>query len=173
MSPDSTTTFAGITVPSDDPIFLGIVALHVAIAICCAASGFCAMLAEKGTARHRRFGTLYYAFLAAVFASSSVLAAIRWADDYPLFILGLLSFTAASLGRIAQRRRWRNAMRLHLAAMGASYTLLLIAFYVDNGHNLPGWRSLPPITYWLVPSVIGAALIAFSMLTHPLTRPAK
>ena len=173
MSPDSTTTFAGITIPSDDPFFLGIVALHVAIAIGCAVAGFCAMLSVKGSARHRRFGTLYYAFLAAVFASSSALAAMRWADDYPLFILGLLSLTTASLGRTAQRRRWRNSMRLHLVAMGTSYTLLLIAFYVDNGHNLPGWRALPPIAYWLLPFLIGTALIAFSLWSHPLTRSTK
>jgi uncharacterized membrane protein len=173
MSPNRTTTFAGITIPSDDPVFLGIVALHVAIAICCVIAGLGAMLSEKGSVRHRRLGTLYYAFLAAVFASSSVLAAIRWSDDYPLFILGLLSFAAASLGRRAQRRRWPNAMRLHLVAMGASYTLLLVAFYVDNSHNLPGWRALPPIAYWLLPSVIGAALIACSLRWHPLTRPSQ
>ena len=173
MSPDSTTTFAGITVPSDDPVFLGIVALHVAIAIGCAVTGFCAMLSDKGSARHRRFGTLYYAFLAAVFATSSVLAAMRWADDYPLFVLGLLSFGAASFGRTAQRWRWRNAMRLHLVAMGTSYTLLLIAFYVDNGHNLPGWRALPPFAYWLLPLVVGTAVITFALWSHPLTRHAK
>ena len=173
MNRESATTFAGITVPSDDPVFLGIVALHVAIAIACVVTGLCAMLSDKGSARHRRFGTLYYAFLAAVFASSSVLAAMRWADDYHLFILGLLAFATASLGRSAQRRRWRNAMRLHLVAMGASYTLLLIAFYVDNGRNLPGWSALPPVAYWLLPSVIGAALIAFSLWSHPLTRATK
>jgi uncharacterized membrane protein len=170
VNPDNATTFAGLTVPSNDPVFLGIVALHVAIAICCAVTGLCAMLSDKGSARHRRFGTFYYAFLAAVFASSSVLAAMRWADDYHLFILGLLSFAAASLGRSAQRRRWRNAMRLHLVAMGTSYTLLLIAFYVDNGRNLPGWSALPPVAYWLMPSVLGAAVIAFSLSSHPLTR---
>ena len=27
--------------------------------------------------------------------------------------------------------------------MGASYILLLTAFYVDNGKNLPLWRELP------------------------------
>jgi uncharacterized membrane protein len=170
VSPDGATTFAGITVPSDDPVFLGIVALHVAIAIVCAVTGLCAILSEKGSARHRRFGTLYYYFLAAVFASSSVLATMRWADDYHLFILGLLSFAAASVGRTAQRRRWHGAMRLHLVAMGASYTLLLIAFYVDNGHSLPGWSLLPPVAYWLLPSVIGAALIGFTLWSHPLTR---
>jgi len=61
-------------------------------------------------------------------------------------------------------------MRLHLVAMGASYTLLLIAFYVDNGHSLPGWSLLPPVAYWLLPSVIGAALIGFTLWSHPLTR---
>jgi len=35
--------------------------------------------------------------------------------------------------------------------MGASYILLLAALYLDNGKNLPLWRELPPIAFWLLP----------------------
>jgi hypothetical protein len=44
--------------------------------------------------------------------------------------------------------------------MSASYILLLTAFYVDNGQHLPGWKSLPHLTYWLLPSAIGLPLVA-------------
>jgi len=54
--------------------------------------------------------------------------------------------------------------------MGLSFALLLTAFYVDNGPNLPLWRELPSITYWLLPSVVGLPLIIRALLGHPLVR---
>jgi hypothetical protein len=42
------------------------------------------------------------------------------------------------------------SLRLHLIAMGLSYILLLIAFYIDNGPHLPLWRSMPTFAHWLV-----------------------
>jgi len=44
-------------------------------------------------------------------------------SDYHSFFRDLLSFSAASFGRKAQRRHWRDATRLHLAAMGVSYAV--------------------------------------------------
>jgi hypothetical protein len=44
--------------------------------------------------------------------------------------------------------------------MGIAYVAMLTAFYVDNGPHLPLWDRLPVITFWLLPSVIGAPIIA-------------
>jgi hypothetical protein len=33
--------------------------------------------------------------------------------------------------------------------MGGSYIGMLIAFYVDNGKQLPLWDRLPTAAYWL------------------------
>jgi hypothetical protein len=44
--------------------------------------------------------------------------------------------------------------------MGVGYVAMLTAFYVDNGPHLPLWDRLPPLAFWLLPSVIGAPLIA-------------
>jgi hypothetical protein len=87
-----------------------------------------------------------------------------------LFILGALSFVAAYLGRQARRQRWRNWARLHIAGMGTSYVLLLTAFYVDNGKQLPIWKDLPHIAYWLLPIGIGIPLIVGALLWHPVAR---
>jgi hypothetical protein len=54
--------------------------------------------------------------------------------------------------------------------MGLSYIFLLPAFYVDNGHSLPLWKELPPITYWLFPGALGIPLIVRAMLRHPPAR---
>jgi hypothetical protein len=54
--------------------------------------------------------------------------------------------------------------------MGVSYILLLTAFYVDNGKNLPIWRDLPTLTYWLLPALLGIPVIWRTLLRHPLAR---
>jgi hypothetical protein len=113
------------------------------------------MLSAKREDRHPRYGTVYFWSLTAVFLTATGLAAVRWAEDYHLFILGTLSFAAAYLGRQARRQRWRNWVRLHITGMGTSYVLLLTAFYVDNGKSLPLWKELPPIAFWLLPAAVG------------------
>jgi hypothetical protein len=64
----------------------------------------------------------------------------------------------------------RRVAELHLTGMGASYILMLTAFYVDNGKNLPLWRELPQIAFWFLPSAVGLPLILYALLRHPLVR---
>ena len=54
--------------------------------------------------------------------------------------------------------------------MSSSYVLLLTAFYVDNGKQLPLWRQLPIWTYWTLPALIGAPIIVWALLRHPVVR---
>ena len=170
MTGTNTTTVAGIEIPSTDPVFLTVVGIHVLLGLTCVVSGAVAMLSEKRPGRHPNNGTIYFWSLAGVFLTNTGLAAVRWAEDYHLFLLGAAAFLAASLGRQARRDRWRHWVRLHIAGMGSSYVLLLIAFYVDNGKSLPLWRDLPPIAYWLLPAAIGIPLIVRALLWHPLAR---
>jgi hypothetical protein len=168
---DGTTNLVGIDIPSTNPIFLTVVAIHIVLGLACVVTGAVAMLSQKRVGRHPRYGTIYFWCLAGVFVTAASLAAARWAEDYHLFILGALAFAAACLGRQARRQRWRYWVRLHIAGMGASYVLLLVAFYVDNGKSLPVWKDLPPITYWLLPAAMGTPLIIRALLWHPLVRP--
>jgi hypothetical protein len=55
-----------------------------------------------------------------------------------------------------------------MTGMGTSYILMLTAFYVDNGPNLPLWRELPPLAFWILPALIGAPILANALLRHPL-----
>ncbi len=165
---DSITVIAGLPIPSRSPVFLAVVGVHVLAGLTCVAAGAVAMLSHKGHGRHPAFGAIYFWGIVVVFASAAGLAIVRWAEDYPLFILGGLAFASAWIGRTVQRRRW--PVRLHIAGMGVSYVLLLTAFYVDNGSNLPLWRTLPPIAFWLLPSAVGLPIIAYALLRHPLVR---
>jgi hypothetical protein len=163
-------SLGGIEVPSSDPVFLAIVAMHIPLGLACVVAGALAMLSKKRRGRHSRFGTVYFWTLLALFGSATSLAAMRWSEDYHLFVLGALSFASAWLARSALRQRWHRWPRVHLTGMGISYILLLAAFYVDNGRQLPLWRDLPPVAYWLLPVAVGAPIIGWALLRHPLVR---
>jgi uncharacterized membrane protein len=165
------TKIAGIEIPSVDPVFLAVVlGLHIPLGLVCVAVGAYAMLSKKGRGRHSTLGTIYFCCLLALFASVAFLSMMRWVENYHLFFLGMLSFVSAWLGRTALRQRWPSWTRMHIAGMGFSYVLVLIAFYVDNGRQLPLWKELPPVTHWLLPLVIGLPLIVRALLWHPLVQ---
>lgn len=162
----------GIPIPSDAPVFLGALGVHVLFALAAVIAGAVAMFSKKMTGKHPRFGNYYYWSLAMVFVSAAALSAMRWTENYHLFVLGILSFSAAWIGRAARRRRWARWVTVHITALGASYVLLLTAFYVDNGPHLPLWNKLPPAAFWVLPSVFGLPLIIWALLRHPLMRSA-
>ncbi len=157
---------AGIPIPFRNPVLLAILAVHVAAGLACVISGVLAMVSKKGPGRHPSFGILYFRCLLVVFITALILAVTRWAEDYYLAILGTLAFAAASLGRAALHAHWRSRIQIHISGMGLSYTLMLVAFYMDNGRNLPLWRNLPAVTYWIAPGATGAALILYALIKY-------
>jgi len=170
---DGTTTMAGIEIPSTDLLFLSIVAVHVLLGIVAVVSGAVAMLSAKAPGRHPRFGTIYYRSIVAIFVSATALSIMRWAEDYHLFIIGMLALGFASWGRAARRQRWTGWARMHALGMGSSYVALLTAFYVDNGRQLPLWRELPVWTYWTLPTLFGAPVIVWALLRHPVVQQSR
>jgi hypothetical protein len=70
----------------------------------------------------------------------------------------------------ARRQRWREWVKVHIRGMGTSYVLLLTAFYVDNGPNLPLWKELPPLAFWVLPSMVGVPIFVWALLRHPLAQ---
>jgi hypothetical protein len=127
---------AGLIPPGSTTFHL-LLAVHIAAALTCVATGAIAALSPKHPGRHPRLGTLYCRSLAVVVASAAWLAALHWPQDAYLLALGTLSLAAATLGRTARRRRWRwrrwRWIGLHLGGMSA--------FYVDNGEHLPLWHQ--------------------------------
>jgi hypothetical protein len=136
----------------------------------CTIAGIGAMLTPKRAGRHPSAGNVYYWSLLVVFLSMTALSFMRWPGNTHLFVLGILSFSAGTIGRTARRQLWRGWLRLHIAGMAISYILLLTAFYVDNGPHLPLWRSLPPLAHWLLPSVVGLPLLVLVLRRHPLVK---
>ena len=158
----------GVPIPSSAPVFLGIVAVHVAAGLICTVAGIVAMLAPKRGGRHPSAGTVYYWSLVVVSFSMATLVFLRWPANIHLFVLGILSFGAGAIGRMAKRHLWPGWLCVHVTGMALSYILLLTAFYVDNGPHLPIWRSLPPLAHWLIPGVVGLPILIWALTRHPL-----
>jgi hypothetical protein len=149
----------GDQVGSTAPLFLPFLAVHVLAGLTAVVTGAVAALARKSSPRHIRAGRWYYRAITLLFATATVLAALRWRQDYYLFIIGAVAFTAATIG-YQHRRRQRPGDTGHIIGMGTAYLAMLTAFYVDNGPHLPLWDRLPTLTFWLLPSAIGAPIIA-------------
>lgn len=151
----------GVHVGSTAPAFLAILAVHVPAGTAAVINGAAAALSPKGSAGHVRFGRRYCVALGVVFVTAIGLAALRWRQDGYLVILGALAVAAAALGYL-HRRRHRPGDTGHILGMGASFAVLLTAFYVDNGPRLPLLDHLPPALFWVLPHTIAAALIMWA-----------
>ena len=162
----------GTDVGSTAPVFLGFLAIHVIAGLTAVLTGAIAALARKGGPRHIRAGRWFYRAIIVVFATATILAAMRWRQDYPLFIIGSVAFTAATIG-YEHRRRHRPGDAGHIAGMGGGYVAMLTAFYVDNGPHLPLWDRLPPLAFWLFPTAIGAPIIVRAVIRARPARPAR
>lgn len=160
----------GIEIPSNSPFFLALIAIHVCAALICVVAGIIAMLSKKEPGYHPKAGNTYYYALAVVLITVIIIAILRWKEDYPLFILGLLSFVLAFTGRKAERKGWKKWAVYHVIGMGFSYIILITSFYVDNGRFLPIWKNFPPIVYWTLPGIIGIPIILYVLLKHPVVR---
>jgi lysylphosphatidylglycerol synthetase-like protein (DUF2156 family) len=153
-------------------VFLALLAIHVPAGLAAVISGALAATAPKRRGWHTRVGTIYYWAIAVVFATATPMAAIRPARDWYLALLGALAFILAAAGRDYRRhparRPWRHwpGHTPHILAMGSSYTVLLTAFYVDNGKNLPLWDRLPTAAYWALPALVATPVIVRAAARH-------
>jgi hypothetical protein len=146
--------------------FALLLVVHIVAAITCVVSGAVAALSRKQPGRHPRAGNVYFWGLSVVFATTACMSALRWTRDYYLLILGAVSFAMASLGYAARKVRWTGWTPPHIVGMGLSYIVLLTAFYVDNGPNLPVWRRLPTIAFWIGPLLIGLPFVVRALGRH-------
>ena len=124
----------GDQVGSTAPVFLAFLAVHVLAGLAAVAAGAAAALVRKGSPRHVRAGRWYYRAITVVFATATVLAAMRWRQDYYLFIIGAVAFTAATVG-YQHRRRHRPGDTGHIVGMGTAYVTVLTGFYLDADHQ--------------------------------------
>jgi hypothetical protein len=161
----------GLPIPDAGPIFATALVLHILSGLTAVIVGALAATARKRPGRHPRAGRVYLWALAGIFATATIMAAIRWHEDAHVFAIAVIAFSLGLYGYRARRRHRPGWPPHHAIGMGGSYIALLTGFYVDNGPFLPLWDRLPHITYWLLPSLVGAPLIWLA-LRHLHNRPA-
>lgn len=161
----------GIEVPDSRPVFLAALALHVLAGLISVGAGARAAFARKRPGWHPRAGRVYLAGISAIFATATIMAAMRWREDRHLFVIALIAATLAATGLAARRREWARWPLWHGAAMGGSYITLLTGFYVDNGPQLPLIDRLPHVTYWVGPAAIGIPIIVVGLARNGALRP--
>jgi hypothetical protein len=107
-----------------------------------------------------------------VFLTATILSVQHWPADAYLFALATLGYGLALSGYAARRfRQDLHTRRLlgkqwvvaHIVGGIGSYIVLWTAFYVDNAHLIPGLNQLPPLTFWVLPTVIGIPFIIVSI----------
>jgi hypothetical protein len=156
----------GIHVPDAGPVFLAALGLHVAAGATAIVAGALAASARKRPGRHPRAGTVYLGSVAVVFVTATVMAVLRWRHDWHLFLIAVVAFALAVAGWWVRRRRPRRWMAWHGSAMAGSYVALFTGFYVDNGAQLPLWRELPHLLYWLLPAAVGVPLTWWALVRN-------
>jgi uncharacterized membrane protein len=151
--------FLGLPIPDAGPIFAAALVIHILAGLTAVVSGALAATAKKRPGRHPRAGRIYLSALGGVFVTATIMAIIRWREDAHLLAIAVITFSLGLYGYQARRRHRPGWPPHHAIGMGGSYIALLTGFYVDNGPFLPFWKELPHITYWLLPSIVGAPLI--------------
>jgi hypothetical protein len=160
----------GLPIPDEGALFDVALACHIAAGLTCVVTGALAATAPKRPGRHTLSGRSFFWSLAVVFASSTTMAGLRFAQDWHLLVIGTVAFGAGSLGYLARRRRRPGWLRIHIPAMGGAYIALFTGFYVDNGPHLPVWDRLPSLAYWTLPSLVGVPLILRALARRRLLK---
>jgi lysylphosphatidylglycerol synthetase-like protein (DUF2156 family) len=155
----ATVVILGLEVPDSRPVFLVALGIHVVAGLTCVISGALAATAAKRTGRHPRAGVVYYWAITVVAATAAVMATMRWRQDVHLFVFAVVALALAVYGRRMRRLHKRGWVVRHGIGMGGSYIVLLTAFYIDNGPQLPLWNRLPHWSYWVLPTAVGIPLI--------------
>lgn len=160
----------GLPIPDEGALFDLALGCHIAAGLTCVLTGALAATAPKRPGRHTLSGRIFFWSLAVVFASSTIMAALRFAQDWHLLLIGTLAFGSGCLGYLARRRRRPGWLRVHIPAMGGAYVALFTGFYVDNGPHLPVWDRLPSLAYWTLPSLVGVPLVLRALARRRLLR---
>ena len=146
--------------------------IHAWAGLATGVTGIVTFCASKRRERHPRWGTRYLWAYTLVFLTATILCVQRWSSDAYLFWLATIGYGFALSGYAARRFRrepWltrvlgKQWIIAHIVGMIGSYIVLWTAFYVDNAHLIPLLDQLPPVTFWVLPSLIGFPFILLSI----------
>jgi hypothetical protein len=135
-------------------------------------SGVVTFRLPKSRGRHHWWGKCYLWAYTLVFLTAVMLSVQHWPADAYLFVLATIGYGFALGGYAARRFRQEPQVRrfvgkqwvvAHIVGMIGSFVVLWTAFYVDNAHVIPLLNQLPPLTFWVLPSVIALPFLVMSI----------
>lgn len=147
-------------------------AVHVMAGLTTGVTGVLAFRVPKRQGPHYHWGTRYLWAYTMVFLTATLLSVQRWEADGYLFYLAMIGYGFALLGYGARHFRQKLLIRsvlgkqwisVHIMGMIGSYVVLWTAFYVDNAHLIPLLNHLPPLTFWVLPSLISLPFLVLSL----------
>ncbi len=153
-------------------VFFAPLAVHVLAGLTTVVTGIITFSQPKHAGAHHRWGQRYLWAYIVVLLTATILSIQRWEADAYLFFLAVLGSLCALVGYTARRfrhTRWlqrilgAQGVTVHLVGMITSYVVLLTAFYVDNAHLIPLLDRLPPLMFWVLPSLISLPFLVLSL----------
>jgi len=146
--------------------------VHALAALTTGVTGVITFSQPKRSVRHPRWGVRYLWAYAVVFLTAIILSVQHWPDDAYLVVLAMIGYGLALGGYGTRRFRQKPMVRrvlgkqwisAHIVGMIGSYVVLWTAFYVDNSNLIPGLKELPPLTFWVLPSLISLPFVVLSL----------
>ena len=146
--------------------------VHALAALTTGVTGVITFSRPKRSVRHPTWGVRYLWAYTVVFLTAIILSVQHWPMDAYLVVLASIGYGFALGGYTARRFRQEPLIRrilgkqwvvVHIVGMIGSYVILWTAFYVDNAHLIPLLNHLPPLTFWVLPSLISLPFLVLSL----------
>lgn len=132
---------------------------HVITGLLCLISGVIAMSAKKKRGKHTVSGQIYHWSYVLVFLTAIAMSIMHWEKSSYLFYIAVFSYALALLGYLSAKIRWKNWVGAHIGGMLGSYIGIVTATIVVNVANMALLNDLPPLLFWLLPTIIGTPFI--------------
>jgi uncharacterized membrane protein len=143
-------------------LFSALLPAHVLLGFAAIALGPVAMLARKGPGLHPRIGEAYHAVVLGVCLTAAGLAILDWARLWGFLPIALASYAFALVGYSAGKLRFRGWLQVHVIGQGGSYIAMVTALLVVNWQAISGEAGLSSAWAWVIPTLLGTPLIAWT-----------
>ncbi|WP_240374706.1 DUF2306 domain-containing protein [Bacillus piscicola] len=143
-------------------LFSAFLIIHITAGSICLFTGAIAAGASKRRGIHTIAGEVYHGGYVVVCITSVAMAFLNWSESAYLFYIALFSYGLALLGNVAQKKKWRNHVKLHIGGMLGSYIGIITAVLVVNAAKLPILADLPVLLLWFLPTIIGTPFIVIT-----------
>ena len=118
-----------------------------------------AMFAKKRKGLHTFSGLIYFYLMTFVCISGGTLAILNWQRSWWLLFVSVFSYAFCLRGYLAEKQRSPQWLKKHISGMLGSYVAMSTAFIVVNVGRVDVLKTLPPLLFWILPTVIAVPLI--------------